>query len=190
MSESREWFEVTSREGWRRWLEQNHDTEQGIWAVTYKKNSGGPSVPYEEIVEEALCFGWIDSTRKAVDDERTRLLITPRNPKSKWSRSNKERIARLSKAGLMAPAGKRAVTNAKKSGTWTALDAVERLEEPNELKTGLDSKPKAREAWDHFPPSAKRAILAWIADAKRPETRAKRIEETVERAAKGERANQ
>jgi uncharacterized protein YdeI (YjbR/CyaY-like superfamily) len=189
MSERYEQVTVRSRSEWRLWLAKHHASSPGVWAVTYKKDAAGPSVPYEAIVEEALCFGWIDSTRKAIDGERSRLLVTPRKPKSRWSKINKERVDRLTSAGKMEPAGLAAIEVSKANGNWDGLDAIERLEEPEDLRAALDRAPKARASWDAFPRSAKRAILEWISNAKKPETRAKRVTETVSEAAVGRRAN-
>ena len=182
--------EVASREAWRAWLAANHATAPGAWAVTFKKDSGGPYVPYEALVEEALAFGWVDSLGRKRDERRTQLLHTPRKPKSGWSRPNKERIERLSAEGRMAPAGLAAVEVAKANGAWSKLDDVENLVEPEDLAAALDADADARREWDAFPRSAKRGILEWIGSAKRPETRAKRVAETARLAAQGIRANQ
>jgi uncharacterized protein YdeI (YjbR/CyaY-like superfamily) len=190
VSEAYEQLEIRSRAQWRRWLSKHHATSPGVWAVTYKKDAAGPSVAYEAIVEEALCFGWIDSVRKTVDGDRSRLLVTPRRPKSRWSRVNKERVERLRAAGLMTPAGEAAIEVSKANGNWDALDSVERLEEPADLRAALDRDPTARANWDAFPRSTKRGILEWISNAKKEETRAKRVAETVSEAAAGRRANQ
>lgn len=180
---------ITSRAQWREWLERHHGRAEGVWVVTFKKGRG-PYVGYDALVEEALCFGWIDSLGRRVDDDRTQLLMTPRKPRSKWSRPNKERVARLAAEGRMAPAGMAVVELAKQSGTWEALDAVENLEEPADLTAALDAVPEARRQWDEFPRSTRRAILEWISSAKREPTRAKRVAETVAEAAVGRRANQ
>jgi uncharacterized protein YdeI (YjbR/CyaY-like superfamily) len=179
---------VGARAEWRAWLAAHHGVSPGVWVVTYKKHSGGPHVSYDDVVEEALCFGWIDSRGKRLDDERTQLLVMPRRPMSGWSRSNKERIARLAAAGLLAPAGLAAVERARTNGSWEALDDVEALVEPDDLRAALDAVPEARRRWDAFPRSAKRAVLEWILTAKRPETRERRVRESVEGAAHGERA--
>ncbi len=181
---------VESRAAWRSWLREQHGSAAGVWAVTWKKTSPGPYVSYEELVEEALCFGWIDSLGRRLDDERTQLLFTPRKPASKWSRPNKERIERLTAAGLMAPAGEAMVELAKRTGTWTALDLVEDLVEPPELRAALDAVPAARRSWDGFPRSTRRAILEWISSARTDATRDKRVRTTVDEAAAGRRANQ
>lgn len=130
----------------------------------------------------------IDSTVNRLDDERSLQLFAPRKPRGTWSASNKERVARLEAAGLLAPAGLAAVERAKENGSWNALDAVERLEEPPDLSAALDATPAAREQWNGFSPSSRKAILWWIVSAKRPETRAKRVEQTVRMAAQGLRA--
>lgn len=190
MSDRYEQTEVTSREQWRRWLGANHDSSPGVWVVTHKKAAGARHVPYDEIAAEAIAHGWIDSLGRRLDDERSQLLVTPRKPKSGWSRVNKQRVKRLRKSGLMTDAGEAAISVAKDNGAWSALDDVENLVEPEELRAALDSDPAARRHWDAFPRSAKRAILEWISTAKRPETREKRIAEAAERAAKNIRANQ
>jgi len=181
---------VGSREEWRRWLEEHHATSRGVWLVTWKKDSGGPYLPYDDVVEEALAFGWVDSLPRKLDDRRSMLLVTPRKPASNWSRVNKERIERLTAAGLMAPAGQAVVDAARASGTWTALDDVENLVEPDDLRAALDADPEARRQWDAFPRSARRGILEWLLNAKTAPTRAKRVEEIARLAARGERANQ
>jgi uncharacterized protein YdeI (YjbR/CyaY-like superfamily) len=190
VSEAYERVTVETRAEWRRWLAAHHASSPGVWVVTYKKDAAGPSVPYEALVEEALCFGWIDSVRKTVDGDRSRLLVTPRKPKSRWSKINKQRVERLIADGTMQPAGLAAIEVSKANGNWEALDAVERLEEPSDLRSALDADPAARASWDAFPRSAKRAILEWISSAKKDETRARRVAQTVSEAAVGRRANQ
>jgi len=182
--------DVDSSADWARWLEANHDDVSGAWAVTHKKDSRGPYVGYDELVEEALRFGWVDSRPGKLDDRRTMLGFTPRRPGSGWSRPNKERIARLEEAGLMEPAATAAVQSAKEDGSWTALDDVENLVVPDDLAAAFEAHLGSAEHWEAFPRSAKRAILEWIVSAKRPATREKRIEEAATLAARGERANQ
>lgn len=174
---------------WRSWLATHHDDSSGIRLVTWKKGHG-PQLPYDDIVDIALCFGWVDSQPRSVDAHRSSRLLTPRRARSSWSRINKERVRRLQGAGLMAPAGLAVVRAARQDGSWTALDAVENLEEPEDLAASLDAVPTARRNWDAFPPSTKRAILEWINTAKTTATRTKRVEETVTDAANGRRANQ
>jgi uncharacterized protein YdeI (YjbR/CyaY-like superfamily) len=186
--DGREIVEVPDRAAWRRWLAERHEQREAIWLVFHKKTSDGTGPSYEEAVEEALCFGWIDSTANKLDEHRNLQLFAPRKPRSTWARSNKERVARLEREGLLAPAGIAAIEVAKANGSWTALDAVERLEEPPELASALDANDAARESWNRFSPSSRKAILWGIVSAKRPETRAKRVEQTVRMAAKGLRA--
>lgn len=178
------------RAEWRAWLEHNHTRKEGVWLVTYKKSTGKPRVEYEESVEEALCFGWIDSKGNKLDDERTLLWFAPRKAGSNWSASNKERVERLVAAGLMTPAGLAKIEAAKADGSWNALDSVEALEIPPDLETALRSYSAAGQNFEAFPRSVKRTILEWIANAKRPETRAKRIGETARLAQDNIRANQ
>lgn len=179
-----------SRAEWRKWLEENHTRNEGVWLIMYKKGTGKPRVDYAEAVEEALCFGWIDSKGNKLDDERSMLWMAPRKPITGWSKLNKERIEKLIKSGLMTSAGLAKINAAKKDGTWNALDAIEALEIPPDLAKAFSKNKTAREYFDAFPRSVKRGILEWIASAKKPETRANRIEETVTKAEKNMRANQ
>lgn len=182
--------QLKSRADWRKWLRKNHTQKEGVWAVTYKKGSDNPHVSYEDLVEEALCFGWIDSKGNKLDDERSMLWMAPRKRGSNWSRLNKTRVEKLLAAGLMESAGLEKIEAAKKDGSWTALDQVEALEIPSDLETALAANEAAQKYFTEFPRSTKRAILEWILNARRPETRARRIAETVELAAKNIRANQ
>ena len=179
-----------SRAEWRKWLEENHTRPEGVWLISYKKATGKPRFDYAEAVEEALCFGWIDSKGNKLDEERSMLWFAPRKPRTGWSKPNKERVAKLLKAGWMAPAGLAKVEAAKKDGSWNALDSVEALEIPPDLKKAFSKNRTAKEYFDAFPRSVKRGILEWISSAKKTETRAKRIEETVAKAEQNIRANQ
>ena len=179
-----------TRGEWRAWLEENHGRAEGVWLLTYKKATGKPRVEYDEAVEEALCYGWVDSKPNKLDDERSLLWFAPRKPGTGWSKPNKDRVAKLIAAGLIAPAGLAKIEAAKADGSWNALDAVEALEIPADLDRALAANPPAEHYWDAFPRSVKRGILEWIANAKQPETRARRIEETVRLAAENVRANQ
>ena len=179
-----------TRDEWRAWLEEHHTRREGVWLVSYKKATGQPRVEYEAAVEEALCFGWIDSKGAKLDDERTMLWFAPRKPRTGWSRSNKERVERLMADGLLAPAGLAKIEAAKEDGSWYALDAVENLAIPPDLAAALARFELAEQHFAAFPRSVKRAILAWIASARRPETRAHRVEETARLAAENRRANQ
>ena len=178
------------RAGWRRWLESHHGTARGAWLVMWRPSSGRSNLDYEAAVEEALCFGWVDSRGGAVDEQRTKLYFALRKPRSGWARPNKERVERLIAAGLMTPAGLASIERAKANGSWTILDAVERLEVPDDLGRALAARPPAREHWDAFPRSARRAMLEWIAVARKDETRARRIETAAEAAQRNERANE
>jgi uncharacterized protein YdeI (YjbR/CyaY-like superfamily) len=178
------------RTTWRAWLEANHASAAGTWLVTWRAGSGHPILDYEASVEEALCFGWVDSRPGRVDDQRSKLYFAPRKPRSAWSASNRARIERLMAAGRMAPAGIAAVERARANGAWVHLDAVERLEVPADLTAALTARPAAAEHFAAFPRSTRRAILEWIAAARRSETRAARVEETAVLAARNERANQ
>ena len=175
---------------WRAWLAANHDRVSGVWLITYKKAAGKPTISYEESVEEALCFGWVDSKGNKLDDERTMLWFAPRKRGSGWSRPNKERVERLVAQGRMTAAGLAKIEAAKADGSWALLDAVENLEVPADLAAEFEKYIAARANFDAFPRSAKRGILEWIVQAKRPETRAKRVAETARLAQENERANQ
>jgi uncharacterized protein YdeI (YjbR/CyaY-like superfamily) len=179
-----------TREAWRAWLEANHATATSAWLVTWKPRSGNPVLAYEAAVEEALCFGWIDSSGGQVDDQRSRLYFAPRKPRSGWARSNKLRIERLIAEGRMAPAGLAAIERAKANGSWTLLDDVENLVVPPDLRVALEAAPPAADQWAAFPPSTRRMHLEWVAQARRAETRAARIEAIASAAARNERANQ
>ena len=181
---------VRSRAEWRRWLELNHQRTSSIWLVTFKKNSGQPYLSYGEIVEEALCFGWVDSRPAKLDDQRSMLLISPRRRGSGWSRVNKERIERLRAAGLMRPPGLAKIEAAQADGSWTALDEVEQMVIPPDLAAALAAEPRAQDFFFRFSGSAQRGILQWIASAKRAATRQQRIAETVRLAALNIKANQ
>lgn len=179
-----------SRAEWRAWLAENHTRTEGIWLVSYKKATGKPRFEYDEAVEEALCFGWVDSKPNKLDEERSLLWFAPRKPGTGWSKPNKERVEKLLAAGLMAPSGLAKVEAAKADGTWTALDSIEALEVPADLAAALASYPTAMAYFDAFPRSVKRGVLEWISTAKTAQTRAKRVEETARLAAENQRANQ
>jgi len=173
---------------WREWLLDHHQADTGVWLVTWRTPTGRPAPPYEEQITEALRVGWVDSTAKRLDDERTMLYFARRRPGSPWARTNKERIARLEAAKRLLPAGQATVDRARADGSWTLLDAVEDLVVPDDLAAALDRHDGARAHWDRFTPSARKQILWWIVQAKRPTTRAARVEESARRALLGERA--
>ncbi|AFK02603.1 hypothetical protein Emtol_1457 [Emticicia oligotrophica DSM 17448] len=181
---------LENRNAWRSWLIENHASEKNIWIKIYKKQSQTPSVYYDEAVDEALCFGWVDSSIKKGNDEFYYQFFAKRNPKSNWSRINKAKVEKLLSEGLMAEAGLKMVEIAKEIGTWTALDDVENLISPPDLQEKLEQNPTAKGYFEAFPRSVKRGILEWLLNAKQAETRQKRIEEIVSLAEKNERANQ
>lgn len=179
-----------SRKAWREWLRRQHARSTGVWLIAYKQGTGKPRFSYDEAVEEALCFGWIDSKPRKLDDERSMLWFSPRKPRTGWSKLNQQRVERLLAAGLMQPAGLAKIEAARADGSWNKLNEVEALVIPPDLVAALDRLPPARQYFEAFPKSVRRGILEWILNAKRSETRAKRIEETATLAAKNERANQ
>ncbi|MBO0358357.1 YdeI/OmpD-associated family protein [Hymenobacter sp. BT186] len=177
-----------SRAEWRQWLTEHHASLPGVWLVYCKKVSGQPSVTYAEAVEEALCFGWIDSHPRKLDADRTQLLFTPRKPKSGWSRVNKERLERLEATGQLMPAGLAAIARAKQNGAWESLDAAEAGLIPADLAAALAANAPAAQHFAAFSASVRKMILTWVLGAKQPETRARRIMETVRLAALNKRA--
>jgi len=179
-----------TRAEWRMWLNKHYTQNEGVWLITFKKASGKPRIDYDEAVEEGLCFGWIDSKANKLDDERSMLWFSPRKAGTGWSKLNKSRVEKLIESGLMTPAGLSKIEAAKQDGSWNALDSIEALEIPHDLENALAANKAAQQYFDAFPRSIKRAILAWIASAKKQDTRAKRIDETVTSAAKNIRANQ
>lgn len=181
-------YHAETRRQWRAWLEANHGSERGVWLCSWRSKTGRPVCPYREAVEEALCFGWVDSTVNVLDDDRGLQLMTPRRPKSTWTRLNRRRVADLETAGLMTAAGRRAVEVAKGNGWWTILDPVEDLLEPEDLATALGKNSSAEHNWNAFPASARKQMLWWVISAVKPETRARRVETIVTKAERGERA--
>jgi len=181
-------YHPTDLAAWRAWLEAHHDATRGVWIASWRKASGRDPVPYADLVEEAICFGWIDSTVNILDDDRALQLMTPRKPKSGWTRLNRRRVAAMEAQGRMTAAGRRAVEVAKGNGWWTIYDAVEDLLEPDDLAAALAASPRARTAWNAFPPSARKQMLWWVVSAGKPETRASRIAQIVSQAELGRRA--
>jgi uncharacterized protein YdeI (YjbR/CyaY-like superfamily) len=181
---------VETREELRSWLTAHAADSPSIWLVTWRRGTGRPAPSYDDVVEEALCFGWIDSTARTFDDERSGLRLAPRKKGSGWARTNKTRLARLERDGLLTEAGRIVVERAKQDGSWTMLDEVENLTVPDDLGAELAARPPARENFDAFPRGIRRGILEWIVQAKRAETRGRRVEETAVLAQRNERANQ
>ena len=188
-SDGRPLLHVETRAEWRSWLERHHEERNGVWLVSWKKATGRPFVPYPDSVDEALCFGWVDSRPNQLDEQRAMRLFTPRNSKSPWSRINRDKVARLMEQGLMAPAGIRSVDAAKANGSWTVSDEIENLVIPRDLASALAANETAGAFFDGFPNSSKKNILWWIKSARKPDTRAARISRTVDLAAGNRMAN-
>ena len=178
--------EVTSAGELREWLEANHTQADSVWLVTYKKHTGAKYVSTQEVLDELLCFGWIDGIRRKLDDERTMQLIAPRRAQH-WAQSYKDRVARLTDEGRMHPAGLEAVEASKRRGLWHFMDDVDALIKPDDLVEALAAHDGAGANFDAFPQSSQRFILRWIKLAKQPKTRAKRIEQTAVLAAQNKR---
>lgn len=181
---------ATSREEWRAWLERHGESEPAVWLIMYKQGSGTWSMSHLDAVADALCYGWIDSKSMRRDDESRYQRFSPRNPKSTWSKINRELAERLMAEGRMRPPGQALIDLAKRTGTWDALADAENGVIPPDLQSAFDASPDAWRNFQAFPPSARTRILGWILTAKRPETRQKRITNAVELAAQNVRANQ
>ncbi len=176
-----------SREAWRKWLSENHNLKQSVWLVYFKKKPDVQSLTYSEAVDEALCFGWIDSTRKTLDADRFTQFFCRRKPASGWSRVNKEKITRLIGDRLMMPAGQRCIDLAKQNGSWSMLDEVEALVIPPDLNKAFDEHAGSKTFFKSLGKSVQKQMLQWLVYAKRRETRQSRITKIVEAAANGER---
>lgn len=177
-----ETFYPTNRQEWRQWLLENHNKKQSIWLVHYNKKSNMPSVSWSDAVDEALCFGWIDSTRKSLDNDMFIQFFTKRKPRSVWSKINKEKIERLKQEGLLMSAGLESISIAQQNGTWNILDDVEELEISEDLEMEFNTCEGSKEYFLSLSKSVRKSMLQWIKLAKRPETRQKRIVELVEHA--------
>ncbi len=176
------------RESWRGWLAANHGAARGVWLVTWRPRSGRPSLSYDEAVEEALCFGWVDSTSAKFDEDRGKQYYSPRKARSPWAATNKVRVERLIAQGRMTPAGLAVIEQAKANGIWDISDSVERLEVPDDLATALAAQPGAAGNFAAFPATARKQMLWWVAEAQRPATRAARVAAIAEAAAENRRA--
>ena len=173
-----EHVEITSRAAWRAWLEANHRQTESIWVVRYKKHCGERSVPWEALVQEALCFGWIDSRARSVDADRTKIVLSPRKPGSMWSAINKQHLRDIEARGAMTPAGQRVIDAAIADGSWSWLDEIDALVVPPDLEHALAAA-GATEAWERLAVSVRKLLLTTIKQAKRPPTRTVRIEAAV-----------
>ncbi len=177
-------FCPANKEDWRNWLKENHLKEDSIWLIMNKKSSPNPNLSWSEAVDEALCFGWIDSVRKTIDSEQYIQYYCKRKPKSNWSRINKEKVKILIEQGLMEEAGYKSIEIAKENGSWTSLDAVEALVVPDDLKEAFANYEGSMEYYNSLSKSVKKGLLYWVISAKRVETRRKRIVEVAENASK------
>ena len=169
-----------NRKEWRIWLEKNHAKENEIWLIFHKVKTKKESIKYDEAVEEALCFGWIDSIVRRIDDDKHMQKYTPRKANSNWSASNKARVEKLIEEGLMTEFGLEAVEIAKQNGSWNRLDSIDvRIEAPKALKNALEKNGRAKKRYENLALSRKKQFLWWIESAKRNETKEKRIKETI-----------
>ena len=183
MADTMERIEVMSRGELRDWLARNHQQDRSVWLVTYKK-SHPAYLPYEPIVEELIAWGWIDSLTRKLDDDRSMLLIAPRNPASAWSALNKAHVDRARSNGSMTPAGEAKVAAAIENGMWNFLDDVERLEVPDDLARAL-AHGRGTTTWESWPRSVQRGTLEWIKMARTAPTRARRVAEAAGSASQG-----
>lgn len=175
-------FCPSDKKDWRDWLELNHNKKDAVWLIFYKKKSPNYNLSWSESVDEALCFGWIDSTKKAIDNEKYRQYFCKRKPKSNWSKINKDKVKTLIDQGLMKEAGYKSIEIAKENGSWTILDKVEALIIPEDLKSVFEKYKGSMEYFNSLSKSVKKQLLYWIVSAKRDETRQKRIQQIVEDA--------
>ncbi len=178
-----------SADDWRAWLARNCRSAKEVWLVLRHHDSGTPSLRYHEAIEQALCFGWIDGLHRRCGADSSQLRFTPRTARSRWSQLNRQRAAKMIELGLMTEHGQTAVEQAKAAGTWQLLPDEQRWAVPDDLQEQLDGDDAARTNFESFPPSSRRLILEWIAIAKRPGTRRRRIDQTVNLAALNIRAN-
>ncbi len=185
-----ETFYPTNRKEWRLWLKNNHSSSTSVWVIFYKKGTQLPTITWSEAVDEALCFGWIDSIKKSIDNEKYRQFFSLRKPQSTWSKINKEKVDYLIKQELMTPAGINSIEIAKKNGSWTILDNVEKLIIPKDLEKEFGSKKNSKEYFLGLSKSKRKEILAWIVLAKQAETRKKRVKEIAELASKNQKPKQ
>jgi uncharacterized protein YdeI (YjbR/CyaY-like superfamily) len=172
-----------SRKAWRQWLDKNHLTQSSVWLLLYKKESGKPTISWGDAVEEALCFGWIDSKRQPIDEHHFRQFFSKRKPRGTWSKVNKEKIKLLTEQGLMSEAGLECVRKAKQNGSWTILDTVEKGAIPKGLEDAFKQYPGSKEYFTGLSKSVRKMILLWIVMAQKAETRDKRINEVASLAA-------
>jgi len=181
-------FYAKTQAHWRKWLAENHEKEVSVWLIIYKKGTSADNLAHAQAVDEALCFGWIDSLTVKRDEKSRFQFFSKRKPKSNWSAINKNKALNMIEQGLMHPAGLQTIELAKANGMWDALNDVENLIVPDDLEQEFDLHKIAQIHWQKFPKSSKKAILKWISEAKRPETRVARVTETVKLAGDNIRA--
>ncbi|WP_107038988.1 YdeI/OmpD-associated family protein [Brumimicrobium mesophilum] len=175
-------FHPKNQKEWRNWLEENHVEQDAIWVIFYRKKSPDYNMGWSESVDEALCFGWIDSTKKTIDNEKFKQYFSKRKAKSNWSRVNKDKVKTLIDQGLMQKEGYKSIEIAKENGSWTFLDNVEDLIIPDDLIEEFSNFEGAKEFYDGLSNSVKKMLLYWVISAKRKETRQKRVLEIAENA--------
>lgn len=185
-----ETFCPASQEDWRQWLTENHSVKQCIWLVYHKKKSNTPSLSWSEAVDEALCFGWIDSTKRPIDEDTFMQFFCKRKPKSLWSKINKSKVQQLIDEGRMTQAGYESIETAKQNGLWTMLDDVEELTIPKDLAKAFKTQPGSKPYFLSLSKSVRKGILQWLVLAKRPETRQNRVNEIAELAAQKRKPKQ
>jgi uncharacterized protein YdeI (YjbR/CyaY-like superfamily) len=176
---------VETRPEWRSWLNEHHASSGSIWLARWKRDSGRPHLAYDDVVEEALCFGWIDSTINDFDEGRNVILLAPRKKGGTWSKSNKERLVRLKAAGMLRPAGIAVIEAAQADGSWTLLDDVEALVVPPDLADALAARPDLAAVWDEQTPGRRKQALAQLVLARTEPTRAKRLAKVLDMLAAG-----
>lgn len=180
-----ETFYPKSKKHWRQWLQKNHAKKQSVWVICYRKDAGVPTISWSDAVDEALCFGWIDSTSRPIDHEKFMRYFCRRKPTSIWSKINKTKVKALVDAGLMMPAGMMSIEVAQQNGSWTLMDTVEELEIPKDLEKEFRSLPGSKKFFESLTRSVKKSMLQWVVLAKKPETRKKRIGELAALASRG-----
>ncbi len=179
-------FTPNDESEWRVWLEKNHLIEESVWVVFYRKASPQHNLTWGQAVDQALCFGWIDSIKRPIDGEKFKQYFSKRKKGGTWSKINKDKVRELKKQGLMHPMGEASISQAKKDGSWTFLDPVDRLEIPDDLNLAFERHPKAKNHYDQLSVGKKKLVLYWLLTAKRLETRTKRINELIQKGEIGE----
>ena len=180
----------SSKKDWRKWLQLNHQKKEAVWVIFYKKKSPNHNLGWSESVDEALCFGWIDSTKRTIDSEKYKQYFSKRKAKSNWSKINKDKVIALINQGLMEDGGYRSIEIAKENGSWTILDEVEALLIPKDLEAEFTNHKGSKAYFDSLSKSAQKILLYWVVSGKRAETRQKRILEIAENASKNQKPKQ